>query len=68
MSHQTLVPDCSVEAIIEHIFDRRQISRSDQNLLMSQLLSENLLSELEKRQVIDRLFSALQRGFIKVVD
>ncbi|OUL29218.1 hypothetical protein [Nostoc sp. 106C] len=56
-----------LETVLEHIFAIRRITRQDQQLLMSALLSKEDLNEQERLQ-ISRVFDALQRGLIKVVD
>lgn len=43
------------------------MSRVDQNLLMSILLTKDFLSEADRTQ-INRVFEALQKGVIRVVD
>ncbi|MFM7407658.1 MAG: hypothetical protein ACKO3K_13625 [Cuspidothrix sp.] len=53
--------------VLERIFSIRRITRQDQNLLMSTLLSKEELDEDERRQ-ITRVFKGLRSGFIKVVD
>ena len=67
MSEQGALPNISLETIVEWIFSSRQISRIHQKLLMSVKLSNNLISDAEK-QLLDRVFDGLQRGFLKVVD
>lgn len=68
MSTEAPATQASVEAIVERIFISRQISRSDQHLLMSILLSPESVSETDKRQIVNRVFDALHKGLIKVVD
>lgn len=67
MSAHASLPKVPVEQIIERIFALRQISRADQNLLMSALLSKNSLNEKDENQ-IKRVFDALQKGMLRVVD
>jgi len=55
------------ETVFDRIFNIRRISRQDQQLLMSVLLSKEDLNELEKLQ-INKVFKAVQGGLIKVVD
>ncbi|MBD2436573.1 hypothetical protein [Nostoc sp. FACHB-110] len=57
----------SLENLLEHIFTIRRITRQDQQLLMSALLSKDGLSEQEHQQ-INRVFDALKKGLLKVVD
>lgn len=67
MSAQTSKPKSLVEQVIERIFFDRQITKADQNLLMSSLLSKKSLSDNDEKQ-INRVFDALQRGLLRVVD
>lgn len=64
---QSTLPKLSVEQIVERIFAFRQISRVDQHLLMSTLLSKDALSDREHME-INRVFDAVQRGLIRVVE
>lgn len=57
----------SLETVLERIFATGRISRHDQQILMSSLLSKKDLNE-EELQKINRVFDFLQRGLIKVVD
>jgi hypothetical protein len=61
-SGQTLL-----ETVLQRIFSIRRITRQDQHLLMSTLLSKEGLDETERTQ-ITRVFDGLRSGFIKVVD
>jgi hypothetical protein len=56
-----------LEAVLQRIFSIRRITRQDQELLMSTLLSKEGLDENERTQ-ITRVFDGLRSGFIKVVD
>ncbi|AFZ25605.1 hypothetical protein Cylst_3457 [Cylindrospermum stagnale PCC 7417] len=56
-----------MEIVLERIFAIRRITRRDQQLLMSALMSKKGLNENDQQQ-IGRVFDALQRGLIKVVD
>jgi hypothetical protein len=56
-----------LEKLLNHIFAIGKISRYDQQLLMSTLLSKDGFNEEERLQ-ISRVFDALQRGLLKVVD
>ncbi|WP_413175672.1 hypothetical protein [Anabaena azotica] len=57
----------NLEPILERIFANRRITRQDQQIMMSSLLTEEGLSEHHLRQ-INKVFDALKRGLIKVVD
>lgn len=67
MQAQATLPKISLDKIVERIMAFRQISRIDQRLLMSSLLSKDSLSEQDQSN-INRVFDALQRGLLKVVD
>ena len=67
MLAQAPLPKVSLEKIVERIFTLRQISRADQRLLMSALLSKDSFSATDHLH-ISRVSDALQRGLIKVVD
>ncbi|MCL1464592.1 hypothetical protein LAY41_09135 [Argonema galeatum A003/A1] len=67
MSLQANLSKVQVEQVIERILALRQISRADQHLLMSALLSQNSLSDIDESQ-IKRVFDALQKGMLRVVD
>lgn len=67
MSAPASLPKSPAEEAIDRIFSFRRITRADQHLLMSALLSKNSLSQKERQQ-IDRVFDALQKGLLKVVD
>ncbi|MTJ07100.1 MULTISPECIES: hypothetical protein [unclassified Anabaena] len=56
-----------LETVLQRIFSIRRITRQDQHLLMSTLLSKEGLDETERTQ-ITRVFDGLRSGFIKVVD
>ncbi|MBK1986307.1 hypothetical protein A0J48_001855 [Sphaerospermopsis aphanizomenoides BCCUSP55] len=57
----------NLEPILERIFANRRITRQDQQIMMSSLLSKEGLSE-ENILQINKVFDALKRGLIKVVD
>lgn len=64
----TAKPDPSnIESILERIFANRRITRQDQNIMMSNLMRQEGLSEKNIMQ-INQVFDALKRGIIKVVD
>lgn len=60
-------PSVSVEKLVNQIFSSRKITRHDQRLLMSLLLSKDTLS-VEEHSYIDQVFERLRRGLIHVVD
>lgn len=57
----------SLDTLLNHIFSIGRITRYDQQLLMSTLLSKEGFNEKEQQQ-ISRVFDFLQRGLLKVVD
>ncbi|MFB2838840.1 hypothetical protein [Floridanema evergladense] len=57
----------SVENILDRIFAVRQINRRDQHTLMAALLSKDSLSEKDRCQ-INRVYEAIQKGLIRIVD
>ncbi|MFE1745767.1 hypothetical protein [Coleofasciculus sp. H7-2] len=61
------LPAVSVKQIVERIFVFRQITRTDQRLLMSTFLSQEALSEAE-HLLINRVFDALKQELLRVVD
>jgi hypothetical protein len=67
MQAQATLPKLSVETIVERILAVRQITRIDQRLLMTALLSKDSFNESEQSQ-INLVFDRLQRGLIRVVD
>ncbi|AFY46597.1 hypothetical protein Nos7524_0691 [Nostoc sp. PCC 7524] len=62
----TLTP-LSLETVLQRIFAIGRITRRDQQLLMSTLLSKEDLNEKERQQ-ISRVFDGVQKGLLKVVD
>ena len=57
----------SLDKLLKRIFSIGKITRYDQQLLMSTLLSKDGFNEEERRQ-ISQVFDFLQRGLLKVVD
>jgi hypothetical protein len=57
----------AVSAVVEQIFSARRITRADQNRLMNVLLSKDAIS-IEDQNEINRVFDALRRGLLRVVD
>lgn len=60
-------PQPTVEQLVYRIFSSRKITRADQQILMSLLLSKEVLT-LEEHQYIDQVFERLRNGLIRVVD
>lgn len=67
MTYQSPTRQVSLEAVVKRIFAYRQITRLDQQLMMSALLEKNNLSEQEQHY-INQVSDGLRRGLIKVVD
>lgn len=67
MLTQLQIPRSNIEQIIESIFSSRKITRADQHFFMSTALSQNWISQNEQIQ-INRVFEALHRGLLRVVD
>lgn len=64
---QNLSDKLLLEQIISQIFIRKQISRLDQQVLMSALLARNSISDKDQSQ-LNRVFDGIQRGLIRVVE
>ncbi|NER37280.1 MAG: hypothetical protein F6J93_25490 [Oscillatoria sp. SIO1A7] len=64
---QNLSDKLLLEQIISQIFIRKQISRLDQQVLMSALLARNSISDQDQSQ-LNRVFDGIQRGLIRVVE
>ncbi|MDG2615392.1 hypothetical protein P7L53_03970 [Thermoleptolyngbya sichuanensis XZ-Cy5] len=56
-----------LEQIVDHIFATRCISRRDQQSFMRVALGETMLNPKD-RALVDRVFEALRRGMLRVVD
>ena len=67
MSTQVLSVKVPVHQVVERIFKFRQISRLDQQLLMSALLSKDALDQTEQT-LVNQIFDALKKGLLRVVD
>lgn len=59
--------EIQIDQLVERILRFRQLSRTDQRLLMSSLMTKDDLTEKDQLQ-IKRIFEAVQRGSIRVVD
>lgn len=55
-----------IQQIAARIIDSRQISRADQNILMSALLSKDSLSS-EEQNLVQQIYKDLKLGLIRVV-
>lgn len=55
----------SVESIVNRIFHRKKITKSDQRLLVSAWLAKESISPEEKYQ-IERVFDGINSGFLQL--
>jgi hypothetical protein len=62
MQAQTL-HQSALQEVVDRIFASRQITRQDQQLLLSLFQSS-----VEEQRLINRVFDRLRNGFLKVVD
>lgn len=67
MSSTTLNSQFDLEQLINRIFKFRQITRLDQQLLMSILLTKDEITE-DDNDKINRVFDAVRSGRLQVVD
>lgn len=67
MSSTTLNSQFDLEQLINRIFKFRQITRLDQQLLMSILLTKEQITE-DDNDKINRVFDAVRSGRLQVVD
>lgn len=67
MLMQVLMAQGTLEELVEQILLSRKITRLNQQQLMSALLSKDSLNERE-RNMIDRVFSGVRLGVLRVVD
>jgi hypothetical protein len=64
---QVHFPKFPVEQVANRIIYLRQISRIDQHLFMSAILSKKSLSPKEKN-LVEQVYQGLNKGWIKVVE
>ncbi len=64
---QVCFPKFPIQQIAQRIIGMRQISRIDQRLFMSALLSKHALS-LEEQNLIEQIYRGLSLGWIRVVE
>ncbi|MDJ1175762.1 hypothetical protein [Roseofilum capinflatum] len=67
MPAEAIFSEFTIEQVLAQIFARGRISRLDQQLLIRTLQGEQMLTK-EQHTVIQRIFEALQNGWLKVVD
>lgn len=66
-STQMCFPRFPIQQIAQRIIGMRQISRLDQRLFMSALLSKHSLS-LEEQNLVEQIYQGLSLGWIRVVE
>lgn len=67
MPDQVQNPDSTINQIVTRIFKTHRITRADQHIFMTTLLSKDSLTSEEQTQ-IDRVFDALRQGLLRVVE
>ena len=67
MAHQMALPIVDFQVMAQQVLRSRRITREHQSYFMSAALSAHCLSDAEQ-VTFNRLFEALQRGLIRVVD
>lgn len=65
--HEVCFPKFPVKQIASRIIAIRKITRIDQHLFMSALLSKQFLSR-EEEMLVERIYEDLNQGLIKVVE
>ncbi|NEP14928.1 MAG: hypothetical protein F6K14_33075 [Symploca sp. SIO2C1] len=65
--NQICLPKFPVEHIANRILCLRRITRIDQQLFMSSVLSKESLSP-EEQNLVEQVYKGLSSGFIRVVD
>lgn len=66
-SAQVCFPKFPIQHIANRIIRLRQITRIDQYLFMSAILSKRFLSP-EEQNLVEQVYKGLNRGWIKVVE
>lgn len=64
---QVFFPKFPIQQVANRIIYLRQITRIDQQLFMSALLSKKSLSS-EEKNLVERVYQGLNKGWIKVVE
>ncbi|HEY9599188.1 MAG TPA: hypothetical protein V6D33_16100 [Cyanophyceae cyanobacterium] len=64
---QTESPKVVVHAIADRIIASRRITRTDQNILMSALLSSDTLTP-EEQNLVQQIYKDLRLGLIRVTE
>lgn len=64
---QVYFPKFPVQQVANRIIGVRQITRIDQRLFMSAVLSKKFLSQ-EEQNLVEQVYQGLNRGWIRVVE
>jgi hypothetical protein len=64
---QVCFPKFPVQQVANRIIYLRKITRVDQHLFMSAVLSKKLLS-LEEKNLVEQVYQGLNKGWIRVVE
>lgn len=64
---QVCFPKFPVQHVANRIINLRKITRIDQHLFMSAVLSKKSLSP-EEQNLVERVYDGLNRGWIRVVE
>ncbi|MGG6297442.1 hypothetical protein ACQ4M4_23860 [Leptolyngbya sp. AN02str] len=67
MTPSAYSPNDNLQQVANHILESRQISRADQRCFMSAALSDQSLTR-DDQQMVERVFDALHRGMLKIID
>ncbi len=67
MHPQVHLPSQDIKSLVDQILSLRRMTRTDQQRLMSVLLSKTALSR-EDNALINRVFDHLRAGLIRIVD
>lgn len=67
MQAQSYLPTATIRQLVETLLSSGKISRTDQDQLMSALLSKASLSP-EEQALVNRVFDRLKQGLLQVVD
>ncbi len=67
MQEQINLTKSNIETVVERIFTTHRITRADQRIFMSALLSKDTLNESDRQQ-IDQVFEGLRQGLLRVID
>lgn len=66
-STEVCFPRFPIQEVAQRIIGMRQISRLDQRLFMSALLSKHSLS-IEEQNLVEQIYQGLSLGWIRVIE